>query len=182
MLLPEPRGLGSLWVTLPGLGTSRTGHAGRARGGCRVTARWCTGLMLQAPVPAKPGTACEPTKFAGSRKPESLPGRLRLAPLLAAGSGHRGRGQEGSGRDTQVMAPMGRAAPLNSGWGRWASPHARGATPIAGAAGGSGQVGGRGRAGSMHAAPLDQGSPGQGCWEMRDLEGNRDPRRGGALG
>lgn len=23
----------------------------------------------------------------------------------------------------------------------------------------------------MHAAPLDHGSPRQGCWEMRDLEG-----------
>lgn len=80
------------------------------------------GVVLRAPVPAKPGSACEPAKSAGSRKPEEPLGRLRLAPPLGTRSGHGGRGEGGSGAGRQGTAPPGRATPRNGGWGRWASP------------------------------------------------------------
>lgn len=54
MLLPlwKPVGPGSLWVTPPGLGMSRTGHAGKCKGGCWDVVLRCIGLMLRAPTPA----------------------------------------------------------------------------------------------------------------------------------
>lgn len=155
VLLPlwETAGPGSLLVTPPGLGTSRTGHASRARGGRRDAARQCISLVLRAPTPAKPGSACEPTKPAGSRKPEEPLGRLRLAPLLGTRSGHGGRGEGGSRAGRQGTAPTDRAAPHN---GSWASPHGV-LRPPRGATGAWEQAEQRGRAGSMPATPLDQG-------------------------
>lgn len=46
LLLWEPAGPGSLRVTPPGLGMSRTRHAGKCKGGPGDVVLRCIGLML----------------------------------------------------------------------------------------------------------------------------------------
>lgn len=134
----------------------------------------------EPPVLAKPGSACEPTKSAGSRKPEEPLGRLRLAPPLGTHSGHGGRGEGGSGAGRRVMVPTGRAAPHNGSWGRWASPHGvlcppKGASPTAGAAG-------RRRRGAGLAPcmlhPWTRSPRDMAAGKRGDLEADRDPKEG----
>lgn len=154
--LSEPAGSCSLWMTPLGLGMSGTGHAGRAQRGCRDTARWCISLVLRALVPAKPGSACEPTKSAGSRKPEEPLCKLWLAPPAGTCSRHGAEEKGAAGWAGRAQSPWAGQHPK-----RWLGQE--GITPQGsksdhlhgGGAGVWGQAEERGSAGSVHAAPLE---------------------------
>lgn len=151
-----------------GLGTGRTGHAGRAWEGCGDADRGCIGLVLRAP--AKP-RGQQSLQGAESRRSCSAGCRRQLCLALAAGTGAEARHGPLGQRSTPQMGQVG-ITPL-------VLHPPRGVTPTAGAAG----VRGRQRRGAglapcmLHSRPWDRRNTDAGKWGT-----SRDPKRRGALG